>query len=189
MDSIRTFIAVPVPEAVRAQLASAAADVFGDIPTARPVLGGSIHATLKFLGDISPDLIAKLDQGLKLIAKKHASFRLHVRGVGGFPDMKFPRVVYAAVVGEIERMTKLAADIDALTSSIGIEPEKKPYTPHLTLARIKAQKQMGLLRKKMEVLQDRDFGALPVEEIVLYRSELLPHGARYTPLAGAKLAK
>ena len=187
MEIIRAFIAVPVPEGVRAELARAASEVMGDIPTVRGVLAGSIHATLKFLGDFDLANLGRISELLRLIAQKNQPFRLKVEGVGGFPNLDNPRVIFADLVGETDRIVRLAAEVDKAAAALKYPPEKRPYSPHLTLARVKAPKQLGLLRKRLHTLENRSFGELPVEEIVLYRSDLRPDGARYTPLAGARL--
>jgi RNA 2',3'-cyclic 3'-phosphodiesterase len=186
-EIIRAFIAVPVPEPVRAELARAAGETMGDLNMVRPMVAGGIHATLKFLGDFDLANLNRTTDLLRLVAKKTAAFRLTVQGVGGFPDLEYPRVIYADLAGETDRIIALAAEVDKVAVALGYKPETRPYSPHLTLARVKAPKQFGLLRKRLRALEGRSYGEMPVEEIVLYRSDLRPEGARYTPLAGARL--
>lgn len=184
---VRVFIAVPIPAALRRILAETASAAFGDMPNIRAVPARSMHLTLKFLGDIETEAAHNLGQALSLLARQHQAFSLEAQGVGGFPDLKSPRVLWVGLTGEAQRLIDLARAVDRMVSELGFPEEKRPFTPHLTLARLKSAKQMGLLRKRVDALKDRSFGVMPVEEIVLYRSDLRPEGARYTPLAGARL--
>jgi len=185
-EKIRTFIAIPLPESLRDELVRTAQDAFGNHLHVRVVPGTNIHATLKFLGEINPENVERIVQGLKEISSRQQAFQMEVVGVGAFPDPRFPRVIFAAMAGDTERIVRLASEVDRMTAKLGAPPESRPYAPHLTIARVRSQKQLGLLRKRLLTLEDKRFGTFPVEEVVLYRSDLSPTGARYTPLAGAR---
>jgi 2'-5' RNA ligase len=187
-DTIRAFIAVPVPDETRRRLATAAHEAFGDHRHVKLVPANNIHATLKFLGEIERQRLRAVEADLKGLAKRFSAFELRVRGAGAFPDERAPRVLFAALEGDVESWIRLAQEIDALAARDGVPRETKPFHAHLTLARVKAPKELGLLRKRLGEWADYDFGPLPVREIVVYRSDLSPEGARYTPIGGVALA-
>lgn len=184
---IRAFVAVPVPEEVRRRLGVVCAETLGDLTHLRPVNARNIHVTLKFLGEVERETLHAVERSLHVIAARHAAFDLRVEGVRTLPTRGDPRVVFADVLGPVDRLALLARDIEDAAAREGIAREDRPFTAHLTLARIKSPKQLGLLRKRIETVATRSFGELPVREIVLYRSELDPTGARYTAIGGAAL--
>ncbi len=184
---IRAFVAVPVPEEVRHRLAVVCTETLGDLTHVRPVNARNIHVTLKFLGEIERETLHAVERGLHAVAARHAAFDLRVEGVRTLPPRDDPRVIFADLAGPIDRLGLLARDVEDVAAAAGIAREERPFTAHLTLARVKAPKQLGLLRKRIETVATRTFGELPVREIVLYRSELDPAGARYTAVGGASL--
>ncbi|MCL4234582.1 MAG: RNA 2',3'-cyclic phosphodiesterase [Deltaproteobacteria bacterium] len=186
-ERIRAFVAVPVPEDVRRSLGVVCGETLGDLTHLRPVHARNIHVTLKFLGEVDRDTLHTIERALHAVAARHAAFELRVEGVRTLPSRGDPRVVFADLVGPVDRLALLARDVEDVAAGAGIAREDRPFTAHLTLARIKAPKQLGLLRKRIESVATRSFGDLPVREIVLYRSELDPTGARYTAIGGAAL--
>ncbi len=186
-NTIRSFIAVPIPDDLRRALGAGAEKSFGDINHVRTVRPGGMHITLKFLGDIKKERIESIGRVLSIVAGKNSSFTLKSEGIGGFPNLKNPRVLFAPLIGDAQKLIQMAADLDAALEKLGFEAEKRPFRAHLTLARVKTQKQLGLIRKRAGALEKKIFGEFKVEELILYRSDLRLEGARYTPLAGARL--
>ncbi|MCC6156647.1 MAG: RNA 2',3'-cyclic phosphodiesterase [Deltaproteobacteria bacterium] len=184
---IRAFVAVPVPEDIRRKLGVVCTETLGDLTHLRPVNARNIHVTLKFLGEIGRDALHAVERALHAVAGRHTAFDLRVEGVRTLPTRGDPRVVFADLLGPVDRLALLARDIEDVAAQAGIAREDRPFTAHLTLARIKSPKQLGLLRKRIETVATQSFGVLPVREIVLYRSELDPAGARYTAVGGAAL--
>ncbi|MCZ7584141.1 MAG: RNA 2',3'-cyclic phosphodiesterase [Deltaproteobacteria bacterium] len=138
--TIRVFIAVPLPEELRAALATAASEAFGRVPAVRAVPARNLHATLRFLGPIDASAVEALGRGLRAVAARYEPFDLPVVGLGGFLNAREPRVIYATVGGNSGPLVAMAKDADLLAAKYGVTPETRPYTPHLTVARVKPGK-------------------------------------------------
>lgn len=180
--SIRSFIAIDLPEVVRQSLESLALELRkADAPVGwtRPE---GIHLTLKFLGNVAPSSIDQIKPILADIASGVEVFRLQACGCGAFPNIKQPRVIWAGMRGESEPLIQLQKEIDLALAPLGFEPEDRPFKPHLTLGRVKGRQNLRSLQQIL--LANQEFTAEPfdVTELVLYKSELRPDGARYTPL-------
>jgi RNA 2',3'-cyclic 3'-phosphodiesterase len=186
-DAIRSFIAVPIPNNIKSTLAAAFEETFGDIQHLRSVRPQGMHITLKFLGDLKKDLAHRIGASLGAIVWNRRPFAVQAVGIGGFPDLLNPRVLYTPLIGETQSLIDMAADLEKALAEFGIAPENKPFEPHLTLARVKTPKQLGLIRKRLKALKGVSFGEFRVEELILFRSDLRPEGAHYAPLASARL--
>lgn len=197
---IRAFIAVDLTSALRGRIADLQQQVKNELtrelrrraPDARIqwVRTESMHVTVKFLGDVTEDGVHDIERALARIAKGQAAFSVEVGGLGVFPGPRAPRVLWLGLVGGVDRLTGLARAVDEALAELGYPRERKPFQPHLTLARIKdrgrevgdALGQTGLLA------QPAALGSLEVSTVSLMKSELRPAGAVYTRLAEAELA-
>ena len=142
MAALRTFIAIDVPPAVL--------DTITRIQNRFKPLGlhaswvkpGNIHLTLKFLGDTDPDRIPGIQNKLTETLAPFAPFRLSLNSVGVFPDTKNPRVLWLGLKDDEEKLKILQAAVEKASASVGFPREQRPFSPHLTLARIKSPKGM-----------------------------------------------
>ena len=169
------FVALPLPEALKAALES--------LP--RPPVQATwaraegLHLTLAFLGARPEGGIAPLADLLAEVASHHASFLLRTAALGGFPSLGHARILWLGVAEE-PRLTSLAGDLRRRLEGAGIPFDAKPFVPHLTLARMKTPSD---LRR----LPSPPGQAFPADRLVLYRSLRLADGARYEPLAEARM--
>lgn len=188
---IRAFVAVELNAALRQAIAQAQADLRRGL---QQTGGGglrvqwtrpeSVHLTLKFFGDIPEERVAEIRTSLTGVAAGHVRFAVAVEGLGVFPDLRGPRVLWVGLVDRNGAITSLAADVEAALAAAGFAPEAKPFHPHLTLARIKEGSREAGRSWSRERLLEREtrLGALTVEALSLMRSELRPSGAVYTEL-------
>lgn len=119
--------------------------------------------------------------------KPQGALQLSLGGIGGFPKLEKPRVVWTAVGGETERLVKLAAQFEKIASSSGMDRSKKAFTPHVTLGRRTAFGELPAAVTQKFLSKQLELPAWSAEEFVLMRSRLLPTGAEYTPLARYKI--
>lgn len=141
----------------------------------------SIHLTLKFLGEIDPGRVEEISRVLEGAAKSHPRFIVSAGGVGGFPTLKAPRVVWVGIDGGPE-LKGLQTDIDGRLGDIGFERDGREFTPHLTLCRIKSMadsRALGGLASGLKAEKMLDFEA---GSFILFESRLNPRGAVYTAL-------
>ena len=140
----------------------------------------NLHITTKFIGEWPEERLPELHSALTAVPPRPA-IPLHIRGVGFFPNPHSPRVFWCGI--EAPGLDALAADTDRATSALGIEREKRAFSPHLTLARIKERLDLQPLRTAITALPSLDFGTFVANSFFLYRSKPGPKGSVYTKLA------
>jgi len=183
---MRTFIAIEIPAEIKAALAALQTElrrVGADVNWTR---AENIHLTLKFLGEVDERLIGEIEKVCVDSVAEFRPFALSLNDTGVFPDSRQPRVLWAGLSGEVEKVIEMQRRLDERLALIGFEREEKAWRPHLTIGRVKSN------RKTRELLALATSHSLPalsfeVREIVLMKSELQPAGARYTPMAKAYL--
>jgi 2'-5' RNA ligase len=140
----------------------------------------NLHITTKFIGEWPEEKLESLRTALGGLPARPV-IAVHIRKVGFFPNPHAPRNFWCGV--EAAGLPELAADTDRATIPLGIAPEKRAYSPHLTLARIKDRVPMQPLREAIAASPSPDFGSFQAESFFLYRSQLKPSGSVYTKLA------
>lgn len=182
MEAIRSFIAIEISADIRQRLKESLADFAqtgADVKWVRPE---AIHLTLKFLGSISQETLEKIARALQPLVEGWKPFQLRVQGVGCFPGIRNPRVIWVGLHQEPETVSKLQREIESKTAEFGFVPEGRPFQPHLTLGRVRSPKGktalIGLIEKKTHF----DLGSFLVDKVILFRSDLRPEGAVYTKL-------
>ncbi len=198
---IRTFIAVELSSALRGRIGDLQQRVKGELarelrrraPDARIqwVRTESMHLTVKFLGDVTEDSIKDIEHALARIAQGHAAFSVEVAGLGVFPGARAPRVLWLGLAGEVDRLAALAQALDEALADLGYPRERRPFQPHLTLARIKDRgREVGQALGGTGWLDQRTMlGSLEVTALSLIKSDLTPGGAIYTRLAEFELGQ
>jgi len=178
---IRCFLAIELSENLKRSLESLRSRV--DLPQfdVRWVEPRNLHLTLRFLGEIPEEDIETVSEAAQKTAEATESFSLLIQGLGAFPTLGSPRVVWAGVepaepVVRLER--KLSRELDRLNWP----PPDKPFRPHLTIGRVKSSRGKGELRRLLERTQREKIGEIRVTDIGLIRSQLRPAGPLYTNL-------
>jgi 2'-5' RNA ligase len=190
-DVIRTFIAVDLPTSVLdalGQISTQLQEKLPDTPV-RWVDYQKMHLTLKFLGDISTENINMVEKVLQSEAAKRSVMELGVGGIGAFPKMRHPRVIWIGVEAPPD-LFDLRRGIEDGVARLGYNYDKYEFTPHLTLGRISRKASARDVRKVGNVLHEFQvgfLGAARIEAVHLYRSDLRPEGAQYTCLYSAPL--
>lgn len=141
----------------------------------------NLHLTTKFIGEWPEDRIPELIEHLKPLGGR-APIPISVQGIGWFPNPHNPRILWTGIKAGPE-LPALAGDTDAATAGLGIARETKPYSPHLTLARIKEPVPLAPLRQAIAQLPSVEFGSFPADRFYLYLSKPGPSGSIYTKLA------
>ncbi len=179
---MRCFISIDLPETLKADIREATEILRERKPDVRWVSEHNLHITLKFLGDTGQDVAQVLERELSSLAAQRYSFRLGLRGIGVFPDRRRPRVVWIDLI-DADELKHLQEAVEERAVTIGFERENRPFSPHLTIGRVRSSSGMGYLLNAMETLKDRDFGNIGVNSFSLMKSDLKPSGAQYTTLA------
>lgn len=140
----------------------------------------NLHITTKFIGEWPPERVNELTRVL-LPLQQRAPIPLEVRNLGWFPNPHVPRVFWAAIQAPPE-LAKLAQETEQACGTLGITVENKPFTPHLTLARVRQPVPLAHLRQMIAELASVEFGHFEAQSFHLYRSDPGPAGSIYTSL-------
>ncbi len=186
MSDIRAFITIEIPSEIHAQLDKITQDLQSQTKarTIHWVPGKNIHLTLKFLGEVSSTNLGILTKILTNEAVKHPHFEIDVDGLGAFPSIQRPRVIWIGIEAP-PRLITLQKGIEAETLRLGYAPDEREFSPHLTLARISHNASQDEIRHLSDVLANYQVGSLgtfKVDTVKLFKSDLLPGGTIYTPL-------
>jgi 2'-5' RNA ligase len=191
---MRIFIGIDLDSEVRARIERFIEGVQAFAPDARWMRPESLHITLKFIGEQTPEQVEAITQRLRQL--ESSAFEIRSAGFGFFPTAKAPRVFWIGIQAGPE-LTKLAESIDMAVAELGIPREDRPYSPHLTLARGGAGRKSGspkrqkddgpnaifaTLEKRLAAMGKLDFGTMTAHEFILYQSQLSPGGSKYTNL-------
>jgi RNA 2',3'-cyclic 3'-phosphodiesterase len=181
---LRLFVAVTVPEAELARIDSATKDLRDRLIGARWAPLENQHVTLKFLGRTPPEKLDDVRDALEDVAGRHNPDEVSVTGLGVFPSVRRVRVLWAGLRDETDLLKAVADDLAATLAPLGYEPEKRPFSAHLTLARFKVP--VPVEREMLELDEGSPF---EVNAVDLYRSHLSPKGARYEALRSFELGR
>ncbi|MFQ6015366.1 MAG: RNA 2',3'-cyclic phosphodiesterase [Anaerolineae bacterium] len=194
MEQIRSFVAIELDESVAAGLAEVQKRLKGQAVAGplRWVAPRNIHLTLKFLGNIPAARVDEIQAAMAEACQGLSPFQLTFGGLGCFPGLARPRVVWVGVEDKTGTLTELQGAVERNLKAIGFPPEGRPFSPHLTLARVRKPIRSGQIRKLGGLIQATtvgQIGQMTVEEVSLMRSDLRPTGAVYTRLAAVTLKR
>jgi 2'-5' RNA ligase len=191
MSVIRAFIAIDLTPAILQHLEQVSVQLkkrLEGVPV-RWVPVDNIHLTLKFLGDVSLANVDMLKKILQTEVEGHHAFEISVGGLGAFPSLHRPRVVWVGVEAPAE-LTAVQNGVESAMARLGYAREERPFSAHLTLGRV-SRNAMGrderLIGEAIEAIKLGFLGVARVNEVHLYKSDLLPNGAVYTRLFTASL--
>ncbi|ACB40485.1 RNA 2',3'-cyclic phosphodiesterase [Pyrobaculum neutrophilum] len=179
--SVRAFIAVDIdsPEVVR-RVEQIQREVLGLGVDVKLVERENLHITLRFLGEVPQGRINDIARALA--ALKHQRFEIRLVGLGVFPHMASPRVLWVGVAQGAEELTRLANAVRAAVDKYAEHREERDFTPHLTIGRVKSGRNVDKLRELVERHKNTEFGAAVVDKVKLKRSVLTPRGPIYSDL-------
>lgn len=188
---MRAFVALPVSPGLVEALTRLQTELAAALParTVRWVRRDQWHLTLKFLGNVPSDHLAELTAVVRTACAEATALALNVSGIGVFPEGRPPRVVWAGIAGQTDRLLTLQQRIEVATRGFGEASDTRPFQPHLTLGRVlavgpeAARVAAGLARRRIGLVGD-----WPATEVRLIRSQLATTGATYSDLAVFPLA-
>jgi 2'-5' RNA ligase len=182
MDDIRSFIAIELPQPLKSRVDEVQREIRrtdADVKWVRPE---GIHLTLKFLGSISGDDVERIFQSIAPAIAEWEPFEVRVQGMGCFPNPRNPRVVWLGMDRGKETLISLQQAVEKKMAELSFPPEGRPFSPHLTLGRVRSPRGKGGLAQAIEKHRETEVGTFQVREVFLFRSELRPSGAVYTKL-------
>lgn len=146
----------------------------------------NVHITLKFLGDTEEEQIDEIERIIKDAVKEINSFHIQLKGAGVFPNQNYIKVIWIGIEHG-EEIATIAHKIDGQFSRLGFKKEKRGFSPHLTVARVKSAKNKEKLLQIIEKYKDVEFGDIEVDSIKIKKSDLTQKGPIYTTLREIKI--
>jgi len=180
---IRSFLAFEQPEEIRGIIDEVSVALGKSHLDARWVKPGNIHLTVVFLGSVPAEDLDAMEQPIHEICSGSSSFSIALKGLGCFPHARSPRVIWIGLEGEIERMAGFRDSLQERLVPFGIKEEKRPFRPHLTLGRFNSFRRTDReLEEILERYRDLASPVCPLEELVLFKSDLRRSGSIYTKM-------
>jgi 2'-5' RNA ligase len=179
---------VELPEPVKTFLTQTAADLKKCGADVKWVKSEAMHLTIKFLGDVRGDLIPAIEGELQTLLVDQAAMDMRVSGLGAFPGLNKPRVIWAGLKDVSGRLAPLAARLESSLEPLGFPAEKRSFSPHLTLGRVRSSG--AGLRDLVEAVRQRMDSPGPkfvADRVVFFESVLKPSGAEYFPISSFDL--
>ena len=184
--SIRTFICIEIPDSIKKRISRLQETLRETEAQVSWTKSSNVHLTLKFLGGVEASRIEPASRALERAASGIGQFEVEIGGAGCFPSRKSPRVLWVGVPNVAEPLRQLYSNIENELAREGFEREKRKFSPHLTIGRIRAPLNTASLT---EALFETGFDTetFIATEVILMRSDLKPTGSIYTPQSIVRL--
>jgi len=183
----RVFIAFELSEEARGELSALQSSLKKAGADVKWVDPANIHLTLRFLGDCGAHMIPSVKSALSDAASSSGPFYIGMEGIGAFPCLSSPKIIWAGVGEGRQESEAFHACISSRLAGLGIPGEERKFSPHITVGRVRSGRNIDPLRKAIEDLPFRASSRTLVDRVVLFSSELSPGGPIYTPLSEAML--
>ena len=180
-EMVRSFIAFDIDsESVIKRLMEVQKTLVNTGADLKIVEPQNIHVTMRFLGDITPNMFDPIHEEMEKVS--FTPFEIELRGLGAFPTLKYARVVWAGIKGGAEKLTDISNQLEPRLLRLGFRPDPKGFSPHLTIARVKSGRNKAELTHTIQELKDYQFGIIKASCLKLKRSVLTPKGPIYSTL-------
>lgn len=186
-DDIRAFVALKLPENIISSVKLIQEDLKLYRFPVRWVRPEKLHLTIKFFGEIAEADIKKIGAAMNNCAVSYAPLSLSARGVGVFPSIARPRVIWAGISGEASSLLELRNDLEKRFEKIGFKKEDRPFKGHLTLGRFRERADSVKLVEALKKVRSFESGMFVAGELYLFKSDLRKEGPVYTELLNVPL--
>lgn len=180
--ALRCFISVELPSAIKQDVSAVANALRKSDADIKWITPENLHITLKFLGNTEESLVPDIIVLLRKKLSPYPPFYIRITGAGCFPDKRHPKILWAGVE-DSDSLQSLQEAIEDAMAGLGYPREKKAFSPHLTLGRVRSQKRINDVLRRLEEFREVSFGAVEITSVSLMKSELKPAGAAYSTLA------
>lgn len=180
--TIRSFISIELPDGIKRSITKLIAELRKAGIDVAWVPAEKIHLTLKFLGNTDDSLIPKIKERISNKLLHYNAFYINIIGIGCFPSEKRPRVLWVGVERS-DILQSILKEIDTECAGLGFAREDRPFSPHLTIGRVRSQKGVAEMLRRFTEFRTTDFGTVEAKSIHIMKSELKPAGAEHTSIA------
>ncbi|MCX7757381.1 MAG: RNA 2',3'-cyclic phosphodiesterase [candidate division WOR-3 bacterium] len=194
MTKLRTFIAVPLPENIKTEIAAMTENFIHEfsstinLTSIRWVNRENLHLTLIFLGEVTVDFVDESQKIVEQVAKTYKSFNIQLKGLGVFPNMHSARVLWIGIKDDANNIIKIQKLLVDSLMAIGYKPEERKFHPHVTIARFKIIHTNEIKDKLSKILKiNYESTIFPIDSLILFKSTLTPDGPIYEVIKKFKL--
>ena len=180
-NGVRCFIAIEIPKPVQALLKPVQTRLQSEIPKVSWTKSGNFHLTLKFLGDVHSEAIGPVSEAVENVAATQTPFSIEFGGIGAFPTLARPRVIWVGIKHGAATVLHLAKAVNLELKPLGF-PADNRFHPHLTLGRLRSPMNLQPLKSILRKYDTIEGATVSVNEITVMQSQLHPNGTIYTPL-------
>jgi 2'-5' RNA ligase len=180
--ALRCFIAVEIPGPLKEVMARTTEGLKKWGADVRWVPVENVHLTLKFLGETEESMVVRICDALSERLSSYSPFCINISGVGCFPDIRRPRVIWVGIEESAE-LKELAGEVESVLADLGYPADDRAFSPHLTIGRVRSTRGIRGMMKDLEKLAAYSFGGMEIKRVSLMKSELRPAGAEYGSLA------
>ncbi|MEM2937414.1 MAG: RNA 2',3'-cyclic phosphodiesterase [Candidatus Bathyarchaeia archaeon] len=181
LETMRSFIAFDIENAQILEritkMQNVLAETGADLKLVEPK---NIHITLRFLGNITQNMVEKIYEEMKKV--RFTPFDVKIQGVGAFPNLRYPRVLWAGITQGADQLRSIFSQLEPNLRRLGFAPDPKGFSPHLTIARVKSGRNKAELARRIEENVNFEFGIVKANCLRLKRSNLTPKGPIYSTL-------
>jgi len=191
MEQIRSFIAIELPEDLKLSLTRLQERLKSESRApVKWVNPNNMHLTLKFLGNIDAGVTGKITSALEEAVRGTRPFHLEIKGLGVFPNPRRVNIVWVGITGEVNQLDQLQKRVESSLTPLGFVPESRPFTPHLTLARLRDQATSDERLNLGQLIANTEFDAncnLYINSVHLVRSQLTREGPFYSHISSIEI--
>jgi 2'-5' RNA ligase len=180
---IRSFLAFELPPEIMAVISNAFRDMKNTALNVRWGKPGNVHLTMVFMGNVPREHLKPIGRASEDVCQRYGPFNVALNGTGVFGSRRNPRVLWARLNGDLERMSRFRDELQKDLEPFGIKQERRRFKPHLTFGRFRKGAKTGSdLDELLSRYQDLTSPTCTLNELVLFKSDLKPGGAVYTRL-------
>ena len=180
-ESIRSFLAFDIEnDTVLNRLAAAQRQLLQTGADVKLVEPQNIHITIRFLGNITPAMVEKIFDEMKQI--QFTPFTVQIKGLGAFPNPRYPRVVWAGITQGAEQLKNIFSQLEPKLRGLGFTPDTRGFSPHLTIARVRSGRNKQQLAEFLTKKANYEIGTVDARCLRLKKSALTPRGPIYSTL-------
>ena len=185
---MRTFIAIEISDGAKSALGQIQAHLKYAGADVKWVENENIHLTMKFLGEVKEDKVEEIKMALDAIGRETKPFEIVLKGIGAFPNIDYPRVIWVGIDKGAAEATEVSRKVDDELLKIGFPKESRPFAAHLTLGRVRSSHNKAALKEKINSINEKlpDINRQSIGSVILFKSTLTPKGSIYTKLHEAK---
>jgi 2'-5' RNA ligase len=185
---MRLFVAIELSKRVQSELGNVQTDLSRDCDGVRWIPSHQLHMTVKFLGDVPDRDVTKVSEAVAAAAARAAAFELEIAGCGCFPPRGPARIVWAGANEPTGTLLQCVDNVEGELEPLGFPRERRRFSPHLTIGRVREDRSGGRLRAAVEAYTF-DSMEQAVSSVTLMSSVLSPKGPTYTPVSKANLGQ